>query len=206
MDQLPLTSKNAILPTQNSQDWMLMAPDDDQQDDFDSYRDLTGYGLDRNREEELLRRQKECTFMWTNKSGEPVGVIMTFLAAKGKIWLAVTEQRARVAAVRRDPRTCIAISSAGLPDWGTGKTVTYKGTTKVHAHDSPVVAGWLFHDYVAKLNGEGNHERIDFMTSVLDIPERVVFEFTPGKRISYDGDRMAALTPGASGKFDDMYK
>jgi hypothetical protein len=59
---------------------------------------------------------------------------------------------------------------------------------------------------VSKLNGENNEERIDFMTRVLDIPERVVLEFTPGKRISYDGDKMAAITPGASGRFDDMYK
>jgi general stress protein 26 len=111
----------------------------DESKEFDNYKELADYSLDADRERELLAKQKECTFTWTNKQGEPVGVIMTYLAARGKIWLAVTEKRARVAAVRRDPRTCIVISSAGM-DWGTGKTVTYKGTTRVHQHDSPVVA------------------------------------------------------------------
>lgn len=167
--------------------------------------ELTDFSLDPNREQELLDRQKECTFIWTNKAGEPVGVIMTYLAARGKIWLAVTEQRVRVAAVRRDPRTCIVVSSAGL-DWGTGKTVTYKGTTVVHRHDDPAVVGWFFREYVTKLNGENNTERIEMMTAMMDIPDRVVMEFTPTATIGYDGDKMAAATPGSTGHFDDMWK
>jgi hypothetical protein len=172
---------------------------------FDSYKELADYSLDPDREEQLLGRQKECTFIWTNKQGEPVGVIMTYLAARGKIWLLVTEKRARVAAVRRDPRTCVVISSAGT-DWGTGKTVTYKGTTAIRPYDDPELSNWLYHDYVAKLNGEGNAERIAFFVGVLAIPERVILEFTPSAKILYDGDKMASITPGASGRFDDMYK
>jgi hypothetical protein len=177
----------------------------DEATDFDSYKELADYSLDPDREEQLLTMQKECTFIWTNKQGEPVGVIMTYLAAKGKIWMLVTEARVRVAAVRRDPRTCIVVSSAGT-DWGTGKTVTYKGTTVVRPYDDPEVADWLYHDYVAKLNGEGNADRIRFFVDVLAIPERVILEFTPNKKIHYDGDKMASITPGASGKFDEMYK
>jgi hypothetical protein len=172
---------------------------------FDSYKELADYSLDSDREEQLLGMQKECTFIWTNKQGEPVGVIMTYLAARGKIWMLVTEARLRVAAVRRDPRTCVVVSSAGT-SWGTGKTVTYKGTTVVHPYDDPELKEWVYRDYVAKLNGEGNTERIDFFVGVLAIPERVILEFTPTKKILYDGDKMASITPGASGKFDDMYK
>ena len=72
-----------------------------------------------------------------------------YLAAKGKIWLIVTSDRVRVAAVRRDPRTCVIISCAGLPG-GTGKTVTYKGTTRILRHDHPDVAGWFFRDYAPR--------------------------------------------------------
>jgi hypothetical protein len=97
------------------------------------------------------------------------------------------------------------VSSAGT-SWGTGKTVTYKGTTVVHPYDDPELKEWVYRDYVAKLNGEGNTERIDFFVGVLAIPERVILEFTPTKKILYDGDKMASITPGASGKFDDMYK
>ena len=166
--------------------------------------ELSDYSLGSADEEKLLRNQKECTFIWTNREGEPVGVIMTYLAAREKIWLLVTDKRARVAAVRRDPRTCIVISSAGLPS-GTGKTVTYKGVTRVHAYDNPELQ-WVYQEYVAKLNGEDNVQRIDFFKDMLAVPERVILEFTPGKKITYDGDKMAAQVRGSSGKFDDMWK
>ena len=169
-------------------------------------RELSEFSLDSEDELELLESQKECTFIWTNKHGEPVGVMMTYLWAKEKVWLFCTEKRVRVSAVRRDPRTCIVISSAGL-HWGTGKTITFKGTTQVYPFDAPEIRDWLYQDYVAKLHGkEGNQERIEFFKGVLAVPERVALEFTPNKSITYDGDKMAAMTPGSSGRFDDMWK
>ena len=166
--------------------------------------ELTDYSLGSADEQYLLDEQKECTFIWSNKKGEPVGVVMTFLAAQDKIWLLVTEKRARVTAVRRDPRTSVVITSAGLPG-GTGKTVTYKGTTRVHAYDNPELQ-WVYHEYVSKLNGENNMERIEFFKSMLAVPERVIFEFIIDKKITYDGDKMAIQVPGSNGKFDDMWK
>lgn len=166
--------------------------------------ELTDYSLGHADEEHLLAEQKECTFIWTNRKGEPVGVVMTFLSSKNRLWLLVTEKRARVTAVRRDPRTCIVITSAGLLG-GTGKTVTYKGTTRVHAYDNPELQ-WVYHEYVAKLNGENNIERIEFFKRLLAVPERVILEFILEKKITYDGDKMAAQVPGSNGKFDDMWK
>ena len=166
--------------------------------------ELTDYSLGNADEQYLLDEQKECTFIWSNKKGEPVGVVMTFLAAQDKLWLLVTEKRARVTAVRRDPRTSVVITSAGLPG-GTGKTVTYKGTTRVHAYDNPELQ-WVYHEYVSKLNGENNMERIEFFKSMLAVPERVIFEFIIDKKITYDGDKMAIQVPGSNGKFDDMWK
>jgi hypothetical protein len=96
------------------------------------------------------------------------------------------------------------ITSAGLLG-GTGKTVTYKGTTRVHAYDNPELQ-WVYHEYVAKLNGENNIERIEFFKSMLAVPERVILEFILEKKITYDGDKMAAQVPGSNGKFDDMWK
>ncbi len=172
-------------------------------DDSEMAIELSDYSLETGDETQLLREQKECTFIWTNKDGEPVGVIMTYLAFHEKLWLLVTEKRARVRAIRRDPRTCIVISSAGLPG-GTGKTVTYKGSTQVHAFDKPDLQ-WVYDEYVAKLHRNGNLERIAFFKTMLAVPERVILEFTPEKKITYDGNKMAAQVPGASGKFDDMW-
>ena len=49
----------------------------------DDYEDVTQYSLDEDREVELREKQRECTFMWTNKQGEPVGVIMSYLETSG---------------------------------------------------------------------------------------------------------------------------
>ena len=37
-----------------------------------NYDDVRVYGMDSDREQELLAKQKECTFIWTNKAGDPV--------------------------------------------------------------------------------------------------------------------------------------
>ena len=38
------------------------------------YDDVTQYALDPEREAELVRTQHECTFIWANKAGHPIGV------------------------------------------------------------------------------------------------------------------------------------
>ena len=166
--------------------------------------DITGFALDPEREAELFEKQNECVFMWTTKAGEPVGVVMCYMVAKGRFWLCLTEDRARVAAVRRDPRSAICISSAGT-DMKTGKAITYKGTTRVYAHDAPEVAGWFFEAMARRLHRGDNAERIGQIAADLDIPERVVLEFPPGKPISYDGDKLAATVPGVTGGFTGLF-
>jgi hypothetical protein len=166
--------------------------------------DITGFALDEARERELFEKQNECVFMWTTSAGEPVGVVMCYLLARGKFWLCLTEQRARVRAIRRDPRSCICISSAGT-DMKRGKAITYKGTTRVYAHDAPEVAGWFFEAFARRMHGHDNAPKIAEIAASLDIPERVVFEFTPGKAISYDGDKLAATIPGVTGGFEGMF-
>ena len=40
------------------------------------YEDVTLYTLTEERERELLEKQIECNFIWTNKEGHGMGVIM----------------------------------------------------------------------------------------------------------------------------------
>ena len=61
----------------------------------------------------MLAKQTECTFIWSNKEGHPVGVIMNFVFRNGRFWLTASSQRARITAMRRDPRVSIAVSSHG---------------------------------------------------------------------------------------------
>ena len=91
----------------------------------ENYEDVTVYDLDVSAEEELLLAHNECTFMWANKEGWPVGVIMSYVWRKGRFWLTASSQRARIHAVRRDPRVSICVTSTGSP-LPRNKTVTWK--------------------------------------------------------------------------------
>ena len=59
------------------------------------YEDVTLYQLSDAREQELLHKQIECNFIWTNKAGHGLGVIMNYVPRNGSIWLTATSQRAR---------------------------------------------------------------------------------------------------------------
>jgi len=160
---------------------------------LENYEDVTAFGLAAEREQELLERQTECVFMWSTRSCEPVGVIMSFVAASGKIWLTSAEQRKRVAAIRRNPDSSVCITSTGTK-LGGGKTVTYKGTTVVHKGDRQI-ADWFYRALAERLYGPMGPEAVQNFIGFLDSPARVILEFTPSRRISFDGDLMAEATP-----------
>ena len=94
-------------------------------------RTCRSFHLDDDRETHLLDTQTECTFMWTTKDGDPVGVIMNFVSHDGRFWITCTRRRKRVAAVEARPRVAIAITSRGT-DIGVSQSITYKGDAIVH--------------------------------------------------------------------------
>ena len=100
-------------------------------DEAEDYEDVTMYTLDADVEERLLLAHNECTFIWSNREGWPVGVIMSYVWREGRFWLTASGQRARVAAVRRDPRVCVVVTSTGSP-LPRNKAITWKGTCTVH--------------------------------------------------------------------------
>ncbi len=68
-----------------------------------SYDDVSKFALDDEREQALHAAQTECTFMWSTKDGDPVGVIMNYLLHDGSFWVTCTRRRKRVAAVEARP-------------------------------------------------------------------------------------------------------
>ena len=156
----------------------------------ENYEDVTAYGLDPDDEQELLAAHTECTFIWSNREGWPVGVIMSYVWRRGRFWLTSSSQRARISAVRRDPRVCVVVTSTGSP-LPRNKTVTWKGRCTVH--DSRPVKDWFYPELAAALN-PGHPERAERFRSFLDSPRRVVLEVEPTQRISYDGAKMQAAT------------
>jgi len=77
---------------------------------------------------------------------------------------------------------------------GPGKTVTFKGETIVHGVDDRETKDWFYRAFATQLWKEAGQEYIDRFVEYLDSPSRVVLEFIPGKRIGYDGAKMAAAT------------
>jgi general stress protein 26 len=155
--------------------------------DMQGYEDVTVYGLTDAREQELITKQIECNFIWTNKDGHGLGVIMNYIAKDGSIWLTATSQRARIKALKRDPRASVVISSMGT-DMGPGKTVTYKG--RVNIHDDQATKDW-FYPAMAKIISPYPAPTEEAALVHLDTPLRVVLELVPEKAIKFDGDAIA---------------
>ena len=155
----------------------------------ENYEDVTVYGLDDDVEAEMLHAQNECTFIWSNKEGWPVGVIMSYVFLEGKFWLTATSQRARISAVRRDPRVCIVVTSTGSSS-RPHKTVTYKGTCTIR--DDQATKEWFYPALAAAL--QEDPERRAVFAKFLDSPRRVILEVEPTQRIGYDGGKMGKAT------------
>ncbi len=169
-----------------------------------NYDDVKRYRLDPDREQEMLKTAGECTFIWANKAGHPLGVTTAYVPIDGKIWMTATRERVRIKAIARDPRSAIVVSSKGTP-MGGGKTVTYKGRTVIH--DDKETKLWMYGLLAAGMATKGAQDEGNEFTSgidpdmfirFLDTPERIVMEFTAEMSIPFDGDKMAAGTAQAS--------
>ena len=152
----------------------------------DNYEDVTVYGLDDDDEAEMLDAQNECTFIWSNKEGWPVGVIMSYIFRDGKFWLTASSQRARISAVKRDPRVCIVVTSTGSK-MARNKTVTYKGTCTIH--DDQATKDW-FYPACAAVNIPTAGKLQDAFAHMMDTERRLVIEVVPEKWITFDATKM----------------
>lgn len=157
----------------------------------DSYEDVRAFSLDTTREQVLLDTQTECTFMWSTKEGDPVGVIMNFVWKDGRCWVTCTRRRKRVAAVEARPRVAIAVTSRGT-DLGTSQAVTYKGTATVH--DDDATKEWFYAALAARVRPESAERQAAFVHH-LDTPGRVVIEIVPDVRIGFDSEAMFKNSP-----------
>ena len=177
-----------------------------------NYDDVKRYRLDPDREQELLATGGECTFIWANKSGHPIGVTTAYVPVDGKIWMTATKERVRIKAIARDGRSSIVITSKGTP-MGGGKTVTYKGHTVIR--DDRETKTWFYGLLAGGMAKSGVKDEGNAFTSgidsemfirFLDTPERIVLEFTPEMSIPFDGDKMAEGTAQAYAEFAEEDK
>jgi general stress protein 26 len=156
----------------------------------DGYEEVTTYPLADEARDHILSTQNECSFLWGTKEHWPIGVIMNFLWRDGKFWLTATSQRARIAAVRRDPRVSIIVSSAGT-DLGGGRSITVKG--RVAVREEREVKDWFYPALASALFPGADSIQAQFMNN-LDSDRRVILEVSPEKWITFDASKMMADT------------
>ena len=151
-----------------------------------NYDDVTQYGLDDDLLEEILRKQIECTFIWGPKTGWAVGVLMTYIWKNGSFWVSATSQRQRIAAIKRDPRVSVVVSSHGT-DLGPAKGITAKGRAIIH--DDQATKDWFF-PACAAVNIPTPGKLQDAFAKMMDTERRLVIEVVPEKWITVDATKM----------------
>ena len=136
--------------------------------------------------DQLMNTSVECVLMWGTKDGWPVGVTHSFVWHDGKIWITFASHRHRAAAIRRDNRVSVNVSSKGYPeqreDLPAG-AVTFKGTGEFF--DDEETKKWFYGALSKKLNPE-SPEGEEFFYNLLDSPLRTILAVTPVKKIMYN--------------------
>ncbi|MCP4465443.1 MAG: hypothetical protein GY813_01670 [Halieaceae bacterium] len=137
--------------------------------------------------ENLMSHAVEAVLMWSTKDGWPVGVTHAFIWRDGKIWLTFASHRHRAAAIRRDNRISVNVSSAsygdGADDTLPSGAITFKGTGEFFDDDE--TKRWFYRALADKV-GNGNQEVSDHFRDFLDSPLRTILAVTPVKRIMYN--------------------
>ncbi len=151
-----------------------------------NYEKVDVYPLDDAVRDQLLREQNECVFCWSTRDHWPVGMVMSYVWRDGVFWLTAAEQRARVAAIERDNRVSLAISSAGT-SLGPAKTVTVKG--RCHTRRDRDTKDWFYPALAAAIVPGAERGRKAFQ-AMLDSPNRVIFEVVPEQWFSFDSIKM----------------
>ena len=147
--------------------------------------------------EQLMNNSGECVLMWATKDGWPVGVTHAFVWREGKIWITFSEHRHRTAAIRRDNRVSVNVSSAGYGQGASadlpGGAITFKGTGEFFDDEGDKQE---FYRHLANKVSGGNKEGSDSFYNILNSPLRTVLAVTPTKKIMYNGKKAGAHMAG----------
>jgi len=103
------------------------------------------------------------------------------------VWLNFMSHRHRAAAIRRDPRVSLIVSSQSAPADSPQGQATMKAT--VTFHDDEETKQWHYSMLANKMTG-GNEAAMDELITKLTSPLRTVLEITPVKWITFDMDKM----------------
>ena len=162
-------------------------------DQAKNWENVKSYSLDEEAEQALYDAQIECTLIWASKDGWPMGVIVNYIHRDGRFWLTASEERPRVAQIRKDPRVCIAISSKGS-SITERQSLTYKCEAIVHTDRETLDR--ILPEFASAMR-PGEPEKAAAFLAMIDSPGRVVFELVPVKRVGFDSAKMWAASEAA---------
>ena len=141
------------------------------------------YPFNDNEIDMMMSNAMECTLMWSTKDGWPVGVIHSFIWKNSKIWLTFLAHRHRAAAIRRDNRVSVTISSRAyetdVQNLPVG-AITFKGEGVLF--DDEETKGWFY----KALSEKNSPDKPQSMFEILDSPTRLILCVTPTKKIMYN--------------------
>lgn len=140
---------------------------------FEPLEDVSAFVLTEERRARILAEQIECTFCWSNRDGHPIGITQAFYYHDGVFWMASEASRARVRAVRRDPRTSVVVSAVGK-----SKSLSYKGTAEIIDDRETVL--WVVREIVRRYDPDDEQAQRAHAEAA-DSPGRVALKFTPDK-------------------------
>lgn len=147
--------------------------------------------------DQLMHNSMECVLMWATKDSWPVGVTHAFVWHDGKIWLTFAEHRHRTAAIRRNNKVSVNVSSKGYNDGASedlpGGAITFKGTGEFF--DDEKTKHWFYEALSKKLNPDSK-EGEEFFYNLLNSPLRLILAVTPVKKIAYNGKTAGAHMAG----------
>lgn len=137
--------------------------------------------------DQMMTHSGECVLMWATKDGWPVGVTHAFVWRDGKVWLTFANHRHRAAAIRRDPRVSVNVSSAGYrpnasEDLPRG-AITIKGTGEFFEDDD--TKEWFYRALAKKVRPDSKEGEEAFY-NLLNSPLRTILAITPVKKIMYN--------------------
>ena len=135
----------------------------------DDLENLKGTHLGKADQGELLGAQTECTFIFSDHTGHPCGVVMSFFEQDGVFWLTAVEGRHQVKGLDRDPHCSIVVSSAGSGLPGR-RMLSVRGEGTVHRDDE--TKQWFLDQFTTRLQPADPVA----WRKLLDSPKRVVFE------------------------------
>lgn len=140
--------------------------------------DFAAFRLSDDERRQLLLVQTECTVGWLNSHGWPVSAFLTYLFEREAFWVTSFRDRPRVDCLVADPRSTVAVSSAGQ-ELAHGRMISAR--TLAVVHDDASTAEWFYPRF-------GEMAGLD--ATVLARQDRVIIELRPQAWNSFDAGRM----------------